>query len=604
MTHKLDIGAEDVHVPTAMPEKKSMTPAPNRKARRAAMAKKPAGKDASAKPVDAEKPGVGVVRRKGLHMKIGFLANGGHSLEIMHASDRVVHCDAVEFAVKDDALVDAEAKLATLADDAAERVTALAEVTRLKDAPVWNQVAKVGTFRGHPAGAFSLTPAVFDEIVKNFNDTVNRRVPLDFEHASEEEASSGSIPVTGAPAQGWITALENRGANGLWGLFEFLEPAKTYIREGRYPYFSPAIRFGAKDRVTGNNIGARLTSGAICTKPFLDGLQPLAAKDSPDQTTLGDTMLNARLMGSHDFMPKVRAALKLHELSTPADCKDSIGKLRELCGMSDGPGSKVHGVNLDDYLSPLASMMGLGANTTIEELLSAVEEMIESAMDQHVAEYHSGDSDMDDDDGGDAMKDTTMNDVNATTNDLAVKLGEEKSRADRAVTESAGLSLRLKDAESTVTTLSDKLKASEVIVGERDATIVALKAEIAKRDDDAAEERVNDAFDSYKDAKKLSDADKKSMRITLKADKALFDELYPRVAPQHKHLQRNLTTERTPTGVTAPGQQTRLPVSAPAALGQVSPTAVMLTLKDKYIKEGMEAEEAFKRAIRETRAAN
>ena len=144
------------------------------------------------------------------------------------------------------------------------------------EGPVWNQIARVGQWSGHPSGPFQLTPAHFEEIVRNFRNTTNKRIPVDFEHASEQDPTKGEIPTLGAPAQGWIVDLDNRGAGGLWALIEWLEPARTYIRNGKYRFFSPTIRFGARDPVTGVR-GCRLSSGALTNQPFLDGLQPLAA---------------------------------------------------------------------------------------------------------------------------------------------------------------------------------------------------------------------------------------------------------------------------------------------------------------------------------------
>lgn len=562
-------------------------PLPNRKARLAEKAKARAAKAKAAPPAPTDgKPNVGPVRRKGLHLKLGFMANGGHSLEIMHAA-----ADGADVTLRGDgiAIDEAVAKL----DDAASPL-------------VWNQIAKVGEFRGHPVGPFSLTPATFADIVRNYTEIDGGNVAFDFEHASEADESSGSIPQEGAPAQGWIRKLENRGTDGLWGLVEWLSLARGYIREGRYKFLSPAIRFGAKHPVTGQPIGARLTSVAMTNKPFLRSMQPLMASDK------GSTpMLKAPLMSAAQFMPAVKAALKMHELSSATDCKDQIGKLRAMCSLADGPGSPVHGVQLGDYLTPLQALMGLGANATVEDLLDAVEEMIESAMEQHVADFHEGAPNLDDDAGGDASAEmANMADKDAAAiaanNDLAVKLGEEKARADRLTNEHASLGLRLKDAEATAVTLADKVKASEEKIALRDAEIVTLKADITKRDTDAANERVEDAFSSYKDAKKLTDDDKAAMRITLLSDKSLFDRLYPRIAPNHKHLMADLTGSRAPNGSTAPGQAPmRLPVGTPPANGGGgNSTAMMLTLSAKYKKDGMTEEEAMKRAIRETRATS
>lgn len=149
---------------------------------------------------------------------------------------------------------------------------------------VWIQLAECGSFRGHPAGDFALTPAVFSEIVRNFEADLGANgrpipVPIDYEHASEQDPTAGNIPVRGAPAQGWIHRLDNRGQNGLWALVEWLPHSAEQVRSGQYRYISPAIRFGAKDRATGQNIGAKLTSAGLTNQPFLKGMQVLAAKD-------------------------------------------------------------------------------------------------------------------------------------------------------------------------------------------------------------------------------------------------------------------------------------------------------------------------------------
>jgi phage I-like protein/8-oxo-dGTP pyrophosphatase MutT (NUDIX family) len=143
---------------------------------------------------------------------------------------------------------------------------------------VWIQLAEVGQFRGHPAGPFALTPRVFDEIVRNF-ERDGLPVPIDYEHASEADPTSGNIPVHGAPATGWVHKVENRNEAGLWGLVEWSPTARDQITSGAYRYLSPAVRFGAKDRVTGEQVGAKLTSAALTNQPFLKGMRPLAAKD-------------------------------------------------------------------------------------------------------------------------------------------------------------------------------------------------------------------------------------------------------------------------------------------------------------------------------------
>jgi len=148
------------------------------------------------------------------------------------------------------------------------------------DGRVWIQLAQIGTFKGHPQGPFELTPQVFDSICRNFTSD-GLPLPIDFEHASELPPNSGSVPSAGAPAIGWIHSLDNRGAAGLWGQVEWLEPARSYIREGKYKFISPAIRFKSKDRVSGRETGPRLSSAGVTNAPFLSGLQPLVATWRP-----------------------------------------------------------------------------------------------------------------------------------------------------------------------------------------------------------------------------------------------------------------------------------------------------------------------------------
>ena len=171
--------------------------------------------------------------------------------------------------------------------------------------PVWIQLAKQGRFLGHSAGPFEMTSKTFDEIVQNFK-AHPEQIPIDFEHASESDAASGSIPHTGAPAQGWIVDMRVQDGN-LFGLVEWGTLARDYIKNGQYKYFSPAIRFGAKDRVSGRPIGARMTSGALTNSPFLSGLQMVAAKDTESSEDLDeledeegdDTEETPRLGGGH-----------------------------------------------------------------------------------------------------------------------------------------------------------------------------------------------------------------------------------------------------------------------------------------------------------------
>lgn len=152
----------------------------------------------------------------------------------------------------------------------------------------WNQIARFGEFRGHPQGAFAFTPEVFAELTANFAATANGRVPVDYEHTSEVLPENAAQE--GVPAVAWVVALDDRGPEGLWGAFEWVDAqAVEYVRAKRYLYLSPAVRFDATHRESGESIGARLTSVALTNHPFLDGMAPLTASETapPDPTRCG-----------------------------------------------------------------------------------------------------------------------------------------------------------------------------------------------------------------------------------------------------------------------------------------------------------------------------
>lgn len=285
------------------------------------------------------------------------------------------------------------------------------------DGPVWIQIARVGQWAGHPAGSFQLTPKIFDEIVANFRGTRNRRIPIDFEHVSEMDPREGTVPEKGAPAQGWMIDLDNRGEAGLWALADWKEPARSYIREGKYMFFSPTIRFNARDPQSGTRRGARLSSGALTNKPFLDGMMPVAAKDVGDGVTKEDNAME---------------------------------------------------ITKEQYDAEVAKVASLNAK------------------------------------------------VESLTAEIAT--------------------LTNKDAASTLT-LKDVTSKQEAA----EAELVDLRKYKSETEARVVADRVDLAFSTYKDDKKLGDHDKVAMTIVLKNDPETFERLYPKAEPGAQHMLRNLT---------------------------------------------------------------
>ncbi len=498
--------------------------------------------------------------RKGLHMRIG--TDG--TIEVRHAADvegTTLRGDSIELTCADWPTI-----------EAADRAPA-----------VWIQLAKVGQFAGHPAGPFRLDSKTFAEIEHNFRATENRRIPIDFEHASEQAASNGDIPRIGAPAQGWILDLDNRGSGGLWGLVEWGDEAREYIRDGKYRYFSPAIRFNSKDRVTGAQIGARMTSGGLTNQPFLDGMQPLAAKDA-DAVAAGDGM-GQRLMPHGQFMGSLRAALKLPELATYAECGDQLARLRTACGMAEHPEAMHEGVNLAEYMSPIKAMMNMPAHASYEDLFDAVEEMVEAALARHEAEFH-----------GDAAGEESppssrdMKAEAATAADKETAMADEKQikdledKAAALAAQVATLGVQLSEA-----TLNGKAVAAELatVTTERDA----LLSDKAARDAKDVETEVEEAITYHGKAKGISMADKGDLVTMRTAAPAAFAKLYPRLPVDQRHLTARITTR----GGEPPATREKTT--------EKTTESTVLAMADKaaaFVAKGMTREDAVIAAMRDS----
>jgi hypothetical protein len=154
-------------------------------------------------------------------------------------------------------------------------------------------IAVTGTWEGAEK-KFSIELDDLEEIRKNFAAKPTGEINVDYEHASEVPFGTGG-PVLSA---GRITKLDEpevyKNGNGelgivnrekpnsqlptpnsrfiLRGWYEPTERARTLISNREYRYISPAIRWGAKDKVTGKVVGTVLTSVALVNKPFLEEL--------------------------------------------------------------------------------------------------------------------------------------------------------------------------------------------------------------------------------------------------------------------------------------------------------------------------------------------
>jgi hypothetical protein len=416
---------------------------------------------------------------------------------------------------------------------------------------VWIQLAKPGTFAGHHQGKpFTLDGKVFQELIANFKANKDGKLPIDFEHASEMGATDGTIPVMGAPACGWIHDLAMRLDGNLYALVEWLPTAREYIRDGRYCFISPAIHFNAKDRVSGKTIGAYLSSAGLTNQPFLDGMQPLAARHVPSSIEVqsadiaelvamkGGDFMKRTLRAPAEYMPELRAGLGMHELATHDEMQEQLDRLSERCSMADADG--VHqGVNLrDKYLMPLARACGMtGATTGMQDILDQVQDMIDAAIEEHEERYHG-------------MTLSNLASTTETTEEAAMMITEadlqrERDRASTLHDQVTTLTGKLTGAEGRATTLGKSvddalalLKAHGVAckADESLADVVkrvleenkALLTAKAQRDEADIVRDVEVAFSDYKDTHRLQETAKTGYMLTLRrTDPAEFLRTYP-----------------------------------------------------------------------------
>jgi hypothetical protein len=189
------------------------------------------------------------------------------------------------------------------------------------------QVARPGSFKGHPQGGFVMDGETFAGIIRNFEASKNRRIPVDYEHATEMVSAPGVLQ-HGAPAVGWVTSLSMRGED-LWATVDWVDPAAVEaIRSGRYAYCSPAVVFGAVDPESGASIGARLTSVALTNRPFLDGMEPLTARD-PRAASLSPESVHIPAATKAERTPKMEDEKKMADMADKPEGK-VMARLRSM----------------------------------------------------------------------------------------------------------------------------------------------------------------------------------------------------------------------------------------------------------------------------------
>ena len=157
-------------------------------------------------------------------------------------------------------------------------------------------------------------------------------LPVDIDHASTWS--------DGAPAYGWVTAMEARDG-AVWGRVEWTNEGRQTITSRRYRYYSPTFSIRATADALGREIYG-IQSLALVNRPALPGIPALAREESYH---MGD---------------RIRAALGLPDDATEQQVVDAIAAQR-------GQPRAV------DYPARIRQRLGLASTAGDEQVLAALE---------------------------------------------------------------------------------------------------------------------------------------------------------------------------------------------------------------------------------------
>lgn len=116
----------------------------------------------------------------------------------------------------------------------------------------------------HWMGDITFSSDFIAKICENFGKRRTDMV-VDYNHGSLAENG----PET-SKAAGWVKALVDKGASGLWATVEWTAEAAGYIKEKQYRYISPEFSTDYFDKLTGDYVGPALLAVALTNRPFLD----------------------------------------------------------------------------------------------------------------------------------------------------------------------------------------------------------------------------------------------------------------------------------------------------------------------------------------------
>jgi hypothetical protein len=446
------------------------------------------------------------------------------------------------------------------------------------DTPKWIQIAKTALFKGYVDGQVEFTKAMFDTLVANFRanpayvkgaDGWGKTdvVPWDFNHGSEND------PVSHPEAQAWTLDLDVRATSSpntfeLWSLTRVLEPAKSFIQAGKIKWASVAIWKTAVDPVSGRDIGPLLTSVAFTNVPFVQGMDPIAARLDYYATRADD---------AEDALCQIKGMLGMPQLADIGAVQLELAKLKMWLDQGQVP----IGVDADSIVSGLRTILGLPALTGVADVFAQLGNLVPALVEQQKAEAAegAGGSNLPAATGASMLtnnarqpqgadqamepKDlllltTTLGvstDLSPTAQPAAI-IKAAKQGAD-AQTKLAALlkALGVEDSDGAIGKVASMLKqASELEAAMPE--LKSLREDKAKKDAADEEGEVDDAIAAHRLPAQVKDA----LILLRRSNVAKFREQYPLPKPGERHLSKSLfaTSKDGQLGSEESGARTRL----------------------------------------------
>lgn len=129
-------------------------------------------------------------------------------------------------------------------------------------------VIKMGTYNHWLHGKFKVDQETFDSFIKNFDDkTYGQELPVDISHDDSKGAA------------GWFKRLFVEGKR-LRAEIEWTELGVDSIKKKLYRYMSATYVDNYVDSESGKAFGPLLMGAALCIRPFVKGMEPVALSAS------------------------------------------------------------------------------------------------------------------------------------------------------------------------------------------------------------------------------------------------------------------------------------------------------------------------------------